>query len=174
MTDGKRSEQKEQTTKAKQKTASEEERIHLWKQHFENLLGKSLKVTHETITAIINQLDIKLGQFTPEEHNSALRKIFKNPEKQQGWMKYPQENRRLGKSTKYCSDIVMLFITKTQYTDGQRDASSLFPKIGNLGKAKNDRGITLTFIAAKIYNALLHNSIEPNTEKLLRKNQNGF
>ena len=32
----------------------------------------------------------------------------------------------------------------------------------------------LTFIAAKIYNALLFNCIELETEKILRKNENGF
>ena len=51
--------------KAKLKATSQEERIHLWKQHFENFLGKPPKVTHEPITKIIsNKLDIKLGQFT--------------------------------------------------------------------------------------------------------------
>ena len=64
------------TAKAKLNATSQEERIHLWKQHFENLLGKPPKVTHETITKIIsNQLNIKLGQFTQEELDSVLRKI---------------------------------------------------------------------------------------------------
>ena len=58
--------------------------------------------------------------------------------------------------------------------DGQRDASSPFPKKGDLGLAKNYQGITLTSIAAKIYNALLCNCIEPKIENILRKNQNGF
>ena len=49
-----------------------------------------------------------------------------------------------------------------------------FPKKGYLGLAKNYRGITLTFIAAKIYNALLRNRIEPKINNILRKNQNGF
>ena len=49
-----------------------------------------------------------------------------------------------------------------------------FPKNGNLRLAKNYRGITLTSIATKIYNALLHNRIEPKIKKILRKNQNGF
>ena len=43
-----------------------------------------------------------------------------------------------------------------------------------LGLAKNYRSITLTSIAAKIYNALLRNRIEPKIENILRKNQNGF
>ena len=49
-----------------------------------------------------------------------------------------------------------------------------FPKKGDLGLAKNCRGITLTSIAAKIYNALLRNRIEPKIDNILRKNQNGF
>ena len=48
------------------------------------------------------------------------------------------------------------------------------PKKGGFGIAKNYRDITLTFIAAKIYNALQRNHIEPKIEKILRKNQNGF
>ena len=47
---------------------------------------------------------------------------------------------------------------------------SPFPKKGELGLAKNCRGITLT----SIYNALLHNRIEPKIENILWKNQNGF
>ena len=44
-----------------------------------------------------------------------------------------------------------------------------FPKKGDLGLAKNYRGITLTSIAAKIYNALLRNRIEPKIDNILRK-----
>ena len=33
----------------------------------------------------------------------------------------------------------------------------LFPKNGDLGITKNNRGITLTAIAAKVYNAMLLN-----------------
>ena len=43
-----------------------------------------------------------------------------------------------------------------------------FPKKGDLGLAKNCRGITFTSIAAKIYNALLRNRIEPKIENILR------
>ena len=48
------------------------------------------------------------------------------------------------------------------------------PKKGDLGLAKNYRGITLTSITVKIYNALLRNRIEPKINNILRKNQNGF
>ena len=49
-----------------------------------------------------------------------------------------------------------------------------FSKKGDLGIAKNYRSITLTSIAAKIYNALRPNPIEPKIEKIFTKNQNGF
>ena len=49
-----------------------------------------------------------------------------------------------------------------------------FPRKGDQGIAKNYWGITLTSIPIKIYNALLHNHMEPKIEKILRKNQNGF
>ena len=64
------------TAKAKLKAANQQERIKLWKQHFENLLGNPPKITPEPITRIISkQLDIKLGPFTQEELDSVLRKI---------------------------------------------------------------------------------------------------
>ena len=49
-----------------------------------------------------------------------------------------------------------------------------FPKKGDLVLAKNYRGITLTSIPAKIYNALQRNRIDPNIGNILKKNQNGF
>ena len=64
------------TAKVKLKAANQQERIKLWKQHFENLLGNQPKITHEPITRIISkQLDIKLRPFTQEELDSVLRKI---------------------------------------------------------------------------------------------------
>ena len=47
-----------------------------------------------------------------------------------------------------------------------------FPKKGDLRISKNCCGITLTSIAAKIYNALLLNHIAPTFEKILGKNKN--
>ena len=67
------------TAKAKLKATSQEERIHLWKQHFENLLWKLPKVKHDSITKIVNnQLVIKLRHFTQKELDSVLIDIFKN------------------------------------------------------------------------------------------------
>ena len=47
-----------------------------------------------------------------------------------------------------------------------------FSKKWDLGLAKNYRSIILTSIAAKIYNALLRNRIEPKIDNIKRKNQN--
>ena len=49
-----------------------------------------------------------------------------------------------------------------------------FRKKGDLGLAKNYRSITLTSIAATIYNALIRKRREPKIDNILRKNQNGF
>ena len=99
------------TAKAKLKVTNQQERIKLWKQHFENLLGNPPKVTHEPITRIISkQLDIKLGPFTLEELDSVLRKI-KNSKV--AWLdELSQKYGRPDNSTTYCSDTVMQFIMK--------------------------------------------------------------
>ena len=160
------------TAKAKLKAASQEEWMHLWKQYFENLLRKPLKITHEPITKIINnQLDIKLGQFM-EELDSVLRK-FKN-RKAAGLDEIPPEVWRTREF-----DNILLWHCNAVYNQKTIDRWTKgcilpFPKKGDLGIAKNYRGITLTSIAAKIDNALLCNCIELKIEKILRKNQNGF
>ena len=97
---------KKSTAKAKLKATNQQERIKLWKQHFENLLGNPPKITHEPITRIISeQVDIKLGPFTLEELNSVLRKI-KN-RKAAGLDEIPQKYGRPDNSMTYCSDTVM-------------------------------------------------------------------
>ena len=49
-----------------------------------------------------------------------------------------------------------------------------FPNKGELTVIDNYRGITLTCIAAKIYNTLLRDRIQPTLDMILRPNQNGF
>ena len=153
------------TAKAKLKAANQQERIKLWKQHFENLLGNPPKITHEPITRIISkQLDIKLGPFTQEELDSVLRKI-KN-RKAAGLDEIPPE---VWKTRQF--DDILLRHCNAVYNQNPIDRWMKgcilpFPKKGDLGLAKNYR--------AKIYNALLRNRIEPKIDIILRKNQNGF
>ena len=161
------------TAKAKLKAANQQERIKLWKQHFENLLGNPPKITHEPITRIISkQLDIKLEPFSQEELDSVLRKI-KN-RKAAGLDEIPPE---VWKTRQF--DDILLRHCNAVYNQNPIDRWMKgcilpFHKKGDLGLAKNYRGITLTSIAAKIYNALLRNRIEPKIDNILRKNQNGF
>ena len=161
------------TTKAKLKAINQQERIKLWKQHFENLLGNPPKVMHESITRIISkQLDIKLGPFTQEELDSVLRKI-KN-RKGVGLDGIPPEVWKISQF-----DDILLRHCNVVYNQNPIDRWMKgcilpFPKKGDLGLAKNYRGITLTSIAATIYNALLWNRIEPKIDNTLMKNQNGF
>ena len=161
------------TAKEKLKVANQQERIKLWKQHFENLLGNPPKITHEPITRIISkQLDIKLGPFTQEELDSVIRKI-KN-RKAAGLDEIPPE---VWKTRQF--DDTLLRHCNAVYNQNPIDRWMKgcilpFPKKGDLGLAKYYRGITLTSIAAKIYNTLLRNRIEPKIDNVLRKNQNGF
>ena len=140
--------------------------------NFENLLGKPPKVTHEPISKIIcKQLDIKLGQFTQEELDSLLRKI-KN-RKAAGFDEIPPG---VWKTREF--DDILLRRGNAVYNKNTLDRWTKgcilpFPKRGDLGIAKNYWGITLTSIAAKIYNALRRNPIEPKiweeTKWLLEK-----
>ena len=154
------------TAKAKLKAANQQERIKLWKQHFENLLGNPPKITHEPITRIISkQLDIKLGPFTQEELDSVFRKI-KN-RKAAGLDEIPPE---VWKTRQF--DDILLRHCNAVYNQNPIDRRMkgcilTFPKKGDLGLAKSYRGITLTSIAAKIYNALLRNRIEPKIDNIL-------
>ena len=76
-------------------------------------------------------------------------------------------------------DDILLWQCKAVYSQNRIERWTMgcilpFPKKSDLGLAKNYRGITLTSIAAKIYNALLRNRIEPKIDNILRENQNGF
>ena len=161
------------TAKAKLEAASQQERVKLWEQHFKNLLGNLPKITDEPITRIISkQLDIKLGPFTKEELNSVLKKI-KNS-KAAGLDEIPPE---VWKTRQF--DDILLRQCNAVYSQNRierwmKGCILPFPKKGDLGLAKNYRWITLTSIAAKIYNALLRNRIEPKIDNILRKNLNGF
>ena len=49
-----------------------------------------------------------------------------------------------------------------------------FPKKGDLSVTDNYMGITLTCIAAKIYNTMIREIIQPDIDEILRPSQNGF
>ena len=138
-----------------------------------NLLGNPPKVTYKPTERIISkQLDIKPGPFTLEELDLVLRKI-KN-RKYAGLDEIPPELW----NTRQFDDILLRHcnaVYNQNPTDRWKKACILpFTKKGDFGLAKNYGGITLTSIAAKIYNALQRNRIEPKIHNFLWKNQNGF
>ena len=161
------------TAKANLKATSQQDRMHRWKQHFQNLLGNPPKVTHEPIMRIINtQLDIKQEPFTQEELDSVLRKI-KN-RKAAGLHEIPPEVWK----TRQFDDIPLrhcnAVYNQNPINRWMKGCILPFPKKGDLGLAKNYLGITPTSIAATIYNAQLRNRIEHKIENILWKNKNGF
>ena len=157
------------TAKAKLKAANQQERIKLWKQHFENLLGNPPKITQEPITRIISkQLDFKLDR-SHKKNSTRFSEKIKNG-KAAGLDEIPPE---VWKTRQF--DDILLRHCNAVYNQNPIDRWMKgcilpFPKKGDLGLAKNYRGITLTSIAAKIYNALLRNRIEPKIDNILRKN----
>ena len=157
-------------SRIKLKAATQEERIHLWKEHFKNLFGKTPKVTDKRIMKIINdQLDIKLGQFMQEELDVVLTKTEKL-----GFDEIPPEVWK----TKKFDDILLRHcnaVYNQKTIDRERKGCILpFPKNDDLGIVKNYRGITLTSIVAKIYDTLLLNRIESEMEEILWKNEMVF
>ena len=76
-------------------------------------------------------------------------------------------------------EIVLDIINKSYINSKQPDLWNIYnivrvPKSGDLIKADNYSGISLTSIMAKTYNRMILNRIRPVLYPLLRPNQNGF
>ena len=132
-----------------------------------------MKGMDEPIKKIIdNQLDINLEQFTQEELDVLQAKI--KSKKAAGLDEIHPEVWKTRKfddiQFRYCNAVYNQNIID-RWTKG---CILPFSKKSDLRRAKNYRGVPLTSIAAKIYNALLLNRIEPGIEKIPWKNQNGF
>ena len=161
------------TSKAKLKADSQSERLEKWKNYFQSPLGKTPDISNESIRNIVNyKLNIKTGNFNIEELNKVIKTLQSN--KAAGPDNIPSEFWKTGKFNdillELCNGVYNLNHIN-RWTEG---CILPFPKKGDLGEVKNYRGITLTSISAKIYNKLLLNRIQPELEKIMRKNQNGF
>ena len=154
---------------AKLKATSQEERVKLWKQHFQDLLRQSPEITDEVITPILTEeLNIKKGLFTMVELLKAVKSIKCG--KACGLDGIPAEVWQLEEFHQIlleCSNNVYKQNPISKWTEG---CLLPFPKKGDLGITKNYRGIALTAIAAKIYNLMLLNRIRPEIDPVLRKN----
>jgi exonuclease III len=161
------------SSKSKLKASSEQERLFKWKEHFQNLLGKAPVVSDRPIETIIDhKLNIKLGNFTLNELTLVLKKLKKG--KAAGLDDVPPEAWKMEEFNGILLDSCNAVYNQNPIDKWTEGCILPFPKKGDLGVAANYRGITLTAIAAKVYNTLLLNRIQPVLDPILRKNQNGF
>ena len=102
------------TFRTKLKAASQEDQIKTWKENFENLF----KFTDKPITKIIkSQLNIELGEFTPEELNVVLTRI--NSRKVADLDEIPQKYGR-HRDLMTLFDFATPYMNRIQYRDRQK------------------------------------------------------
>ena len=165
---------RQKTNKAKLKAKNEKERIDLWHNHFKDLLG--CPISNQTSTEYhpteYDQLDITTGNFTSEELIKATKSIQNG--KATGIDEIPVEVWKLYE----CQEFLLESCNKVYWQEPieiwTQGCLLPFPKKGDLSVTKKYRGITLTPIAAKIYNLMLLNRITTEIDPILRTNQNGF
>ena len=161
------------TNKAKLKAKNETERVNLWKEHFQKLLGLQPTSENVNVTPIMDKdIGIKSGNFTMDELKTALQNT--KSAKACGLDNIPGEVWKLDDF-----NDILLQLCNAVYNDSpidkwRQDCILPFPKKGDLGVASNYHEITLTSIAAKVYNSMLLNRIRPHIDPILRRNQNGF
>ena len=137
---------------SKLKGTNEEDRCKQWKNHFKNLLGNPPVIQDHPIQNISQQLNIKCGHFSNDELDKALNNLKMN--KKAGLDQIPPE---VWLTRKF--DDMLLHFCNSVYDQNQIEKWTQgcilpFPKKGDLSIPKNYRGITLTAIAAKIYNTM--------------------
>ena len=131
--------------KAKIKASSNQERTLLWKQHFQNLLGKPPNIIDREIEQIIPQeLDIKKGNFTMEELTCVLKTISNG--KAPGLDDIPAEIWKTGEFNQELLDMCNAVYNQKGIDRWTQGCILPFPKKGDLGYTNNYRGITLTII----------------------------
>ena len=144
------------TNKVKLKAKNETERVNLWKEHFQKLLGLQATSENVNVTPIIdNDLGIKSGSFTMDE----LKAVLQNTKsaKACGLHNIPGEVWKLDDFNDILLQLCNAVYNGNQIDKWRKGCILPFPKKGDLGVASDYRGITLTSIASKIYNSMLLN-----------------
>ena len=155
---------------------SSRKRLENWKGHFNKLLGQPPPSSDSSVlpfTPIFEQLDIRTDPFTIEELQSAIKSIKAN--KTPGldnvpaiiWKDQAFEPILLS----LCNEV---YLNQTPPSAWRTSGIVPLPKKGDLTSPSNYRGISLTSLAAKIYNKMILNRLTPYLDPILRKNQNGF
>ena len=151
-----------------------EDRLKAWEEHFKTLLNStnSLNNTSKIIKVFDLFDDIPTGTFTAEKVSTAIKqtKNGKSPGldglSPEFW-KLPRMRKII---LKYCNETYV----GNRLPEWGVSAITPIPQKGDLRKTDNYRGISLTPVAAKIYNRCLLNRIRPVINPVLRPSQNGF
>ena len=166
---------KELSGKKKSKTVfiKSDDRLKSWKNHFESLLNNNLEPMDND--ADINTIfplndNIPTGDFTVPEIESAIKQMKLG--KAAGLDGLPLEFWR--KHFNHLLEFCNVTLNGNRPPEWGCSAIVPVPKKGDLTKVDNYRGISLTQVAAKVYNRLILNRIRPEIDKILRFNQNGF
>ena len=110
--------------------------------------------------------------FTMEELNKYINS-FKN-NKASGLDNIPIEVWKTGALNLQLLEVCNKTLNGDRANIWTKSAIIPLPKKGDLGDTGNYRGISLTVVAAKVYNKLLLERIRCHLDPLLRINQNGF
>ena len=155
---------------------SPDDRKRQWKEYFSSLLGQppSVPDTEFIISPVVDHiLPIEQGPFTLEELSKALKytkrggavgvdciplEIWENPL----FSDYLLE---------VCNIALSDHIKPKQWS---QSAIKPIPKKSNVSLLKDHRGISLNTIAAKLYNKMLLNRIQPHIDPILSWSQCGF
>ena len=113
-------------------------------------------------------LDIETGLFKPEELLKATKSVQNG--KATRLDEITVEVWKLNEFQDFLLEACNNVYMQKQIESWTNGCILPFPKKGDLTLTTNYRGITLTAIAAKIFNLMLLNRIRPHVDPLLRKN----
>ena len=151
---------------------SPEERLKLWKNCFEQLLGQPPVLDHQPIKRVFNTLPIETGDFTADGLQKSINALHNN--KAPGLGGILIEMWKTGRLDEELLEIC----NKTFHGDVPgiwlRGGILPFPKKGDLGVTGDYREITLSPAGAKVYNRMILSRICPILDPKLHINQNGF
>ena len=159
------------------KGGSSPKRLENWKSHFEKLLGQPPPAPSGgsvlPFTPIVEQLNISTDPFTIAELQAAVKSIKAN--KTPGLDNIPaiiwKDQAFQPILLSLCNEV---YLNHTPPSAWRTSGIIPLPKKGDLTSPSNYRGISLTSLAAKIYNKMILNRLTPFLDPILRKNQNGF
>ena len=149
------------------------ERLQKWQDHFTKLLGQPPVITSKPTISIVEEiLPINTEDISMEELLKCVQG-FKNG-KAAGLDNIPIEVWKSGALNNELLAVCNKAFNGEKPNIWSKSGIVPIPKKGDLGLTDNYRGISLTVIAAKIFNKILLDRIRPHIDPILRDNQNGF